>query len=135
MLASHGLPTLAASTSLDAYLKRPEITASALQAAGLVSPDLDARVARCLEIEIKYEGYVAREENLAHRLKELDRVWIPAGFDYGAVSGLSREVQEKLRRHAPSTLGQASRISGITPAAVTLLQVMLRRAREAVAQG
>jgi tRNA uridine 5-carboxymethylaminomethyl modification enzyme len=127
MLSSYGLPTLTASSTIDAYLKRPEITVKLLQKAGLLSENLTEAVARSLEIAVKYEGYIAREDTSAARLKNLDNVWIPNGFDYTKVSGLSREVQEKLLRQAPSTLGQASRMAGITPAAITLLLAVLHK--------
>lgn len=125
-LETHGLPTITTSASLDAYLKRPEVTAALLLKAGLVE-DLGWRVLRSVEIEVKYDGYIKREELQSGRLKQLDAVWIPDGFDYSTVSGLSREVVEKLCKHRPSTLGQASRISGITPAAVTLLMSVIGR--------
>ncbi len=119
-----GLPTLPHAANLAAYLKRPEVNAPKLHEAELLS-DLDPRILRCLEIEVKYEGYILREEAHIEKLKHLDRVWIPNQFNYKTVSGLSREVVEKLEKKLPSTLGQASRISGITPAAITLLQIMI----------
>lgn len=129
-LEKAGLPVVTASCTLESYLKRPEITAERLKEAGFLSASLPPRAARCLEIEVKYEGYVAREEGVAARLRTLDHVWIPQGFDFTSVSGLSLEVQEKLRRQSPSTLGQASRISGITPAAITLLHTVIGRGRQ-----
>src|SRR5690606_21360308 len=103
--------------SLEGYLKRPDVDVLRLRAAKLLS-DIDFRVLRCVEIEVKYDGYIKREELVSDKLKELDTYWIPKDFSYNAVSGLSKEVVEKLKRHMPSTLGQASRISGVTPAAV-----------------
>jgi tRNA uridine 5-carboxymethylaminomethyl modification enzyme len=128
-LSSHGLPPIQVGTSILAYLKRPEVAAGDLQRAGLLAPSLDTRSLRRLDIEVKYDGYIRREENAGRRLAKLDHIWIPAGFAYESVSGLSREVVEKLRRHAPSTLGQASRLSGITPAAITLLCSVIDRNR------
>lgn len=125
-LSTHGLPEIQNHTSLEAYLKRPEVGVLNLKNAGLLA-DYDLRVLRCLEIEVKYDGYIQREEKQSERLKTLDRVWIPSGFDYAGLSGLSREVVEKLKKHQPSTLGQASRISGITPAAITLLHTTIDR--------
>lgn len=125
------LPELVStSTSLDAYLKRPEVDAQRLCAAGLMDAELGERVLRCVEIETKYDGYIRREEALGDRLQKMDAVWIPKELDYSGISGLSREVVEKLRKHSPSTLGQASRISGITPAAVTLLHAVIERNRQ-----
>jgi tRNA uridine 5-carboxymethylaminomethyl modification enzyme len=130
-LKTAGLPELmTTSTSLDAYLKRPEVDAQRLCAAGLMDAELGERVLRCIEIETKYDGYIRREEALGDRLQKMDAVWIPKELDYSGISGLSREVVEKLRKHSPSTLGQASRISGITPAAVTLLHAVIERNRQ-----
>ncbi len=125
-LQQAGLPPLSSSCSLDAYLKRPEVKWQALFEASLVKY-LPWRVARSLEITVKYEGYIKREEEISRRVRNLDEMWIPEAFDYTLVSGLSREVVEKLKRHNPSTLGQASRISGITPAAVTLMATVMQR--------
>lgn len=129
-LSTFGLPPLSANTQLEAYLKRPEVKMVTLQAAGLVDESMPARVMRALEIETKYDGYIKREENVSDKLKELDGRWIPKNFDFALVSGLSREVVEKLKRHQPSTLGQASRISGVTPAAVMLLMAVMSKTRQ-----
>jgi tRNA uridine 5-carboxymethylaminomethyl modification enzyme len=132
-LAEAGLPELNnTASSLDAYLKRPEVDILRMCAAGLVDIALGHRVLRSIEIETKYDGYIRREESLADRLQKLDGVWIPRELDYAGISGLSREVVEKLRKHSPSTLGQASRISGITPAAVTLLLTFIERQRQPI---
>jgi tRNA uridine 5-carboxymethylaminomethyl modification enzyme len=129
LLAQHSLPALTSSCTLDAYLKRPEITIDALVNARLIDNSIlqseKAQMLRRTEIECKYEGYIKREELLSKKLSTLDSMWIPTGFCYEEVSGLSREVVEKLKKHNPSTLGQASRISGLTPAAVTLLHAVL----------
>ena len=100
--------------------------------------DLHAREAvRCVETGFKYEGYLAQQERQMERMKRAESRHIPDGFDYQKVSGLSREVSEKLTRVRPMTLGQASRIPGITPAAVSLVNVYIeifqRRAAERAA--
>lgn len=125
-LTASQLPLFEQPVNLAAYLKRPEVNAVKLKEIGLLSP-LDPRVLRCVEIDVKYEGYIRREDTHIQKLKLLDAVWIPQNFDYSSVSGLSREVVEKLKKHSPSTLGQASRISGITPAAVTLLHIVIQK--------
>jgi tRNA uridine 5-carboxymethylaminomethyl modification enzyme len=127
-LSSSSLPEISASSTLEAYLRRPGVTLSQMQAAGLLGEvSVSPRAARCLEIEVKYEGYVQREISVSLKLQKLDTFWIPNGFDFSSVSGLSKEVQEKLKKALPSTLGQASRISGITPAAVTLLMSVIEK--------
>jgi tRNA uridine 5-carboxymethylaminomethyl modification enzyme len=96
---------------------------------GLVDPVIPTAIARSIEVEVKYDGYIKREELLSQKGKSLDDVWIPDWINYTLVSGLSREVTEKLLRHKPSTLGQASRISGVTPAAVTLIWSVIENGR------
>jgi tRNA uridine 5-carboxymethylaminomethyl modification enzyme len=128
-IEADGLPPIKTPTAAAHYLKRPEVSANALRRLGIVA-ELSSIALRRLEIEVKYEGYIRREEGTSAKLKKLDQVWIPEGFCFDTVSGLSREVIEKMKRNRPSTLGQASRISGVTPAAVTLLSAVLGRSRK-----
>ena len=92
---------------------------------------------KSIETEIKYEGYLLQQQRAMERLKKSEQHAIPEWFDYGSVSGLSREMQEKLTRVQPRTLGQASRIPGVTPAAVSLVNVYIeiqaRRRQQAAA--
>ena len=78
-----------------------------------------------METEIKYSGYLDHQKKAIEKLKKAEQRGIPEWFDYGQVSGLSREMQEKLTRVRPLTLGQASRIPGVTPAALTLVNVYI----------
>jgi tRNA uridine 5-carboxymethylaminomethyl modification enzyme len=116
-------------TGLAARLKRPEVTYAAL--AGEVGkdwPELPADVVEEVEVEVKYEGYIAMAERAAAREAEAWDGWrIPADFDFGGVRGLSAEAAEKLGKHRPGTVGQARRIPGLTPAAFSLLLVALKR--------
>jgi tRNA uridine 5-carboxymethylaminomethyl modification enzyme len=80
-----------------------------------------------LEIKHKYEGYIKRQEEAAKKFAQGEGKSIPADFDYDGVPGLSLEIREKLKQVRPLSLGQASRISGITPAAVAVLMVYLKR--------
>ena len=80
---------------------------------------------KAVETEIKYEGYLQQQQRAMERLKKAEQRAIPEWFDYGAVSGLSREMTEKLGRVRPRTIGQASRIPGVTPAAVSLINVYI----------
>jgi tRNA uridine 5-carboxymethylaminomethyl modification enzyme len=82
-----------------------------------------------VELEIKYEGYLKRQEQQVARFKQIEDRKIPVGFQFAQVAGLSREVMEKLTSVSPLSLGQASRISGVTPAALSLLLVALERER------
>jgi tRNA uridine 5-carboxymethylaminomethyl modification enzyme len=113
--------------SLEELLRRPEIGLDQLlfldgQLAAL-PPDVRLE----LETTVKYAGYIRRQQEQVERTRRMEEQVIPAGFDYTAVSGLSAEVREKLLRVRPHTLGQASRIPGVTPAAVAILAVLLRR--------
>jgi tRNA uridine 5-carboxymethylaminomethyl modification enzyme len=80
---------------------------------------------KSVETEIKYAGYLEQQQRSIERLKKAEQRTIPEWFDYKNVSGLSREMQEKLQRVRPRTLGQASRIPGVTPAAVSLVNVYI----------
>ena len=107
-------------------LRRPEVRYPDLMriaGPGIGDPELGAQI----EIEAKYAGYVERQEDEVARTRAREALRIPDGFDYSAVRGLSAEVSEKLALHRPATIGQAGRVSGITPAAVSLLLVHLKR--------
>ena len=89
----------------------------------------DAHVAAQVEIQTKYQGYIARQRDEVLRREQFDALPLPADLDFAAIRGLSAEVRQKLATHRPETLGQASRISGITPAAISLLLVHLKKLR------
>jgi tRNA uridine 5-carboxymethylaminomethyl modification enzyme len=88
---------------------------------------IDPVVAEQVEIAVKYAGYIARQADEVARHEAHETTRIPATLDYGDVRGLSIEVRQKLQRHRPETVGQAARISGVTPAAISLLLVHLKR--------
>lgn len=88
---------------------------------------VDSAVAAQVEIQAKYHGYVARQREEIERHERYEAMALPSDLDYGNVRGLSIEVQQKLSQHRPETIGQASRMSGITPAAISLLLVHLKR--------
>ena len=114
-------------TLLD-LLRRPGVdypTLMTLPGAGL--PVADPQVAEQVEIHCKYQGYIARQQEEIVRQLAFETTCLPADLDYRSVRGLSIEVQQKLNQHRPETLGQAARVSGITPAAISLLLVHLRR--------
>jgi tRNA uridine 5-carboxymethylaminomethyl modification enzyme len=80
-----------------------------------------------VEVEIKYSGYVERQLEAVERFKKMEEARLPEGLDYSSVKGLSREVREKLERVRPRSLGQASRIVGVTPAAISILSVHIKK--------
>jgi tRNA uridine 5-carboxymethylaminomethyl modification enzyme len=113
-------------TKLAAIVKRPDVEIESLVPHVPEFAAWPRSVLRRVAIELKYEGYIARDQRAIQGTEELDRVRIPAGFSFADLPGLRREIVEKLHRHKPETLGQASRISGVTPAALQLLRVHLR---------
>jgi tRNA uridine 5-carboxymethylaminomethyl modification enzyme len=115
------------SVRLDELLRRPQVTLADLRR---FWPELDAvatETAEEAQTRVKYEGYLRRQAELAGRMGRLEAVALPPAMDYAAVAGLSREVVEKLTRIAPATLGQAGRISGVTPAALGCLEIHLKK--------
>ena len=91
--------------------------------------DLASEVVEQVEIGIKYAGYIDKQQQEVARAAYYEHLKLPADLDYNEVGALSIEVRQKLNRHRPETLGQASRLSGITPAAISLLLVHLRKGR------
>jgi len=111
-------------------LRRPEVDHAALHAlAGIVSPALESDVIEQVQIQAKYAGYITRQHDEIARSLRNETQPLPDDFDYGSVKGLSNEVRQKLIDVRPATLGQAARISGMTPAAVSLLLVHLKKER------
>lgn len=126
-LRSEGIDNAPPSLSLAKLLKRPGVDTKKMQAWFDLNGEIDSSIADQTEIEIKYEGYIRRELSQVARFLRLEGKRIPASFDFEAVSCLSSEVKEKLGRIRPHSLGQASRISGVTPAAISILMVALER--------
>ncbi|WP_460731469.1 tRNA uridine-5-carboxymethylaminomethyl(34) synthesis enzyme MnmG [Lysobacter tyrosinilyticus] len=117
-------------TSARDLLKRPELDyARLMEIASLGPGELDAAVAEQVEIGVKYSGYLDRQREEIERQQRHENTAIPSDFDYAAVRGLSAEVTQKLQRVLPETVGQAQRIPGMTPAAISLLLVHLTRQR------
>ncbi len=125
-LAQHIENKLAHEYSLFELLKRPELN---YQVIGSLYPDhqVEAKIAQQVEIDAKYSGYISRQQDEVDRLQRHEKTRIPANFDYHAVKGLSNEVKQKLTAASPDTLARASRIPGITPAAISLLIVQLKK--------
>jgi len=114
-------------SSLRELLKRPEIDFGRLFVFDRNLETLPKEVCEQVEIQVKYEGYIHRQMELIERFKRLEEERFPKDFDFGSVIGLSTEVMEKLIRIKPHSLGQASRISGVTPAAISVLMVNLKK--------
>ncbi len=114
--------------NLANLLKRPNVSIENLiEKAGYEWPDEE--VNEQIEIDLKYEGYISRQQEEIDRLKAEDGMIIPTVLDYGVINGLSNEVRQKLIDVRPETIGQAGRISGVTPAAVSLLMVHIKKSK------
>jgi tRNA uridine 5-carboxymethylaminomethyl modification enzyme len=121
---------LARAASLMELLRRSEVSYAALMSlhgAGVAA--VDAEAADQLEIQAKYAGYIERQQEEIALHRHHEETALPQDFDYQRVRGLSVEVRQKLVSHRPATLGQAGRLAGVTPAAISLLLVHLRRRR------
>ena len=120
---------LSREANLHDLLRRPNLNYANLMTLPNALPDnpLPDNVVEQVEIQVKYQGYIDRQNDEIAERKDIETMKLPADIDYAKVKGLSAEVQQKLNAHKPETLGQASRIQGITPASVALLMVHLRR--------
>jgi len=119
---------LSREASGEDLLRRPEMTYEQLVQMTAFAPGLtDVQAAEQVEIQVKYEGYIARQQDEIEKQQRNENTLLPASLDYRQVSGLSNEVIAKLNDHKPASIGQASRISGITPAAISILLVWLKK--------
>ena len=125
-LESRGSRPLSNGVSLIQLLKRGELDYQAVQTLAPVSEPVLPAVAEQVQIEIKYEGYIQRQLKEIERYQDLERIKIPGRFDFENIPGLSNELKQKLTQIRPASLGQASRMDGITPAAISVLMVALR---------
>jgi tRNA uridine 5-carboxymethylaminomethyl modification enzyme len=127
ILLQWGSSPLKKDCSLREILKRPEIHFQHLLAFDRSLESFPETIQEQAEIQVKYDGYIQRQMEQIGRFKRLEQVSFPTGFDFGSVIGLSTEVMEKLKKIRPYSLGQASRISGVTPAAISILMVNLKK--------
>lgn len=127
-LIQAGTTLARAGTSLAELLLRPQVTLDLLRDAALIPDEYDAEpmIWEQAEIATKYQGYIEKQHLEAERLAKAEHQLLPSTLNYSTISGLSNELREKLVRHQPRSLGQASRIPGMTPAALSLLQVHLK---------
>jgi tRNA uridine 5-carboxymethylaminomethyl modification enzyme len=127
-LTSLGFPSVTRACTAREYLCRPDVTAGFLAALGddALRLGLDDDVVTAVEVEVKYAGYVARQADEVARAARMDEVPIPSSLDFAVISGLRSEARERLRAFRPITVGQASRIAGVTAADVAVLLVRLK---------
>jgi tRNA uridine 5-carboxymethylaminomethyl modification enzyme len=125
-LLNAGTQPIQSGVRLDQLLKRAELGYEMVATLAAGPTPVDPEVAEQVEIEIKYEGYIRKQLNEIEKFKNLERLKIPDNFDFFSVHGLSNELKEKLSETKPASLGQLSRIDGITPAAISVVMVALK---------
>jgi tRNA uridine 5-carboxymethylaminomethyl modification enzyme len=127
-LLALGSATLKTAVSAADLLRRPEMEITQVAAlAGISLGEAGEEVGREVQLAVKYQGYIERQQEQVGRFRRLESLRLPEEMAYGEMPGLSREVVEKLTKVRPRTIGQAARISGITPAAISILQVYLKK--------
>ena len=110
------------------FLRRPQLNYGDLVRLDLIPQGLSGEYAHIVELLVKYDGFIKRQISDVKKMEDIEKIKMPQGLDYSRISGISREIAEKLARVNPVSLGQASRISGITPAAIMILMVYLKKA-------
>lgn len=113
--------------SLEELLRRPELNFERMKNLDTMDLEISKDVWRQIEIEVKYSGFIKRQVSEIEKFKNLEKIRLPQDFDYTKISSLSREIKEKLNKFKPLNLGQASRISGVTPAAISILMIYLKK--------
>jgi len=135
VLEGRGSSPLSAEALLDQLLKRPELGYRDIEKINPPPVLVMTDAAEQVEIQVKYEGYIERQINQVERFAGLEQRAIPHDLDYEAIIGLGSEVKQKLKQVRPVSLGQAARISGVTPAAISLLMVALEKRKRGKAAG
>jgi tRNA uridine 5-carboxymethylaminomethyl modification enzyme len=129
LLANWGLPSLHDGVNALQFLRRPEVSYEMVETLRPNSRPLPADAAYQVATEAKYAGYIDKQRQQVERMRRLEDRHIPDSFDYDAIVGVRKEAQEKLKLFRPATVGQASRISGVNPADISILLIYLERAR------
>lgn len=125
-LAEHGIPAVEKPITLMKFLSRPGVLYKDIVCLGLEKSIKDKRVQEQIELIAKYEGYIRRQNEMVERYKKLEIKRLPEDLDYTAIKGLTKEAAEKLNKIKPYSLGQASRISGVSPADISVLHIYLK---------
>lgn len=126
-LAKHETTPIKKSFTLEEILKRPKVSLEDFREIDQIKFDVPEIALKQVEIEVKYSGFIQRQLKEVERFKNLEKIRLPPDLDYTQINGLSREIKEKLSRFKPLSLGQAIRISGVTPAAISILMVYLKK--------
>ncbi|MEI7997974.1 MAG: tRNA uridine-5-carboxymethylaminomethyl(34) synthesis enzyme MnmG [Candidatus Omnitrophota bacterium] len=130
ILEANNTTPLRQPTSLYELLKRPQVSYDMLSSFDGTLKDQGPQVIAQVEYEIKYEGFITRQNKDVEKFKHIEHIRIPPTLNVDEIPGLSKEIREKIKRFGPTTLGQANRISGVTPAAITLMMIYLKKIKE-----
>lgn len=131
ILVSRETSEITTGVRLIDLLKRPQLDYECLKSVDTDRPQLDANIFEQVEIEIKYEGYIQKQLKQVEQMRKLENKHLPSDFDYTTIKGLRLEAQEKLNKIKPLNIGQASRISGVSPADISVLLIWLMQNRQA----
>jgi len=134
MLTSVGANPLKEATHANILLKRPEVTYEALVSVLPAEEALSFEVAEQVEIQVKYEGYISKQLEQVDKMRRMEEKRIPERLDYDAIGGLATEAKQKLKQVRPLSIGQASRISGVNPADVSILLVYIEQGQYATVE-
>jgi tRNA uridine 5-carboxymethylaminomethyl modification enzyme len=129
MLEAGGTEPLSEHTTLAALLRRGNVDYPLIESLSPPEDHLEEEEAFHVETELRYVGYIEKQERVVSRMRDMDNVLIPEGFEYDKIKGMLAESRQKLSRFRPRSLGQALRISGVTPADVQLLAVSIKARR------
>jgi tRNA uridine 5-carboxymethylaminomethyl modification enzyme len=129
VLTALATSTISEDITLEQLLKRPEVTYAIIKQNAPSDLELEEDEERQVEIRVKYEGYIARQIEAAEKLTRLEARKIPENLDYRSLPGISKEILTKLEEVRPANLGQAGRIQGMTPAALSLIMVATEKTR------
>ncbi len=130
-LVEHGTSTITAGTKIADLLKRTELTYEMLREIDINRPELDKQVIEEVEVMIKYEGYIEMQKKQVEGFKKLEKRLLPEDIDYSKIKGIRLEARQKLNKFKPYSVGQASRISGVSPADISVLLIYLEQKKKA----
>lgn len=128
-LAAKGAPALKDGVLAADFLRRPEVTYQDLLQFIPAVPELTAKEIEQVEVQLKYEGYIKKAMEKVEKLKRMEAKWIPENIDYDAINGLATEARQKLKKIQPETIAQASRISGVNPADISILMIYVEQGK------
>ena len=126
-MIEQGTTALSTGTKMAELLKRPEINYESMKAIDKDRPELSRQEKEEVEIQVKYEGYIKLQEAQVEKFKKLEEKILPEDMDYETIKGISLEGRQKLNKFKPHSIGQASRISGVSPADVSVLLITLQQ--------